>query len=183
MCYLSKPQQYLLEVLRETGALRRSQATVLLQRQFDSSPHAIAVMLRQLRTIGQLREQDGVLTLAGRSASPSVLLAVDLALALFPKTAPILFRLYPPFVLAAYDEARNMTFRALAVPAGQEQACCLHAEQVMQSDPRVLLALLLEHRAQCKLICLPVSCLLAYPNADGELKITKYAKGAIQNDI
>ena len=61
MRFLSPEQKYLLEVLKKTGCMRKSQALTLLHRQFGTSPNAIGPICRQLRDAGYLREFDGVI--------------------------------------------------------------------------------------------------------------------------
>ena len=49
MRFWSPEQKYLLEVLKKTGCMRKSQALTLLHRQFGTSPNAIGPICRQLR--------------------------------------------------------------------------------------------------------------------------------------
>lgn len=46
MRFLSPEQKYLLEVLKKTGCMRKSQALTLLHRQFGTSPNAIGPICR-----------------------------------------------------------------------------------------------------------------------------------------
>ena len=62
MRFWSPEQKYLLEVLKKTGCMRKSQALTLLHRQFGTSPNAIGPICRQLRDAGYLREFDGVIS-------------------------------------------------------------------------------------------------------------------------
>ena len=52
MRFWSPEQKYLLEVLKKTGCMRKSQALTLLHRQFGTSPNAIGPICRQLRDAG-----------------------------------------------------------------------------------------------------------------------------------
>lgn len=62
MFFLSDQQKYLLAILREIGCIRKTQAAVLLQRKFGSSPAAIAAILKQLKMLGTVREYDDILS-------------------------------------------------------------------------------------------------------------------------
>ena len=86
MRFWSPEQKYLLEVLKKTGCMRKSQALALLHRQFGTSPNAIGPICRQLRDAGYLREFDGV------QYEPFIPNAIDLILAIFPRELPIFER-------------------------------------------------------------------------------------------
>lgn len=92
MRFWSPEQKYLLEVLKKTGCMRKSQALTLLHRQFGTSPNAIGPICRQLRDAGYLREFDGVISAVGPQYEPFIPNAIDLILAIFPRELPIFER-------------------------------------------------------------------------------------------
>lgn len=88
MRFWSPEQKYLLEVLKKTGCMRKSQALTLLHRQFGTSQNAIGPICRQLRDAGYLREFDGVISAVGPQYEPFIPNAIDLILAIFPRELP-----------------------------------------------------------------------------------------------
>ena len=177
MSFLSPPQQYLLAVLNETRCLRKRQAAALLRRKFGVSQTVVNAIIRQLRTIGRVREYEDTVSMVGSEYSDAMLQAVDLVLAVFPREAPRLIHAQPPFVLSAFIEKREMLFQVMRVPMEKEVECCLKADDLPQSEVPVLLALLLDGVEQRSCIHLRKSCLLAYPDGEHRLKIEKLQGG------
>lgn len=84
---LSKPQKYMIDILKELKCLRVSQLHVLtrnaFQPQMDIAPHHTEIMLRQLRTVTNIvRINEDIVSYGERPPDTRLLEAVDVMLEL-----------------------------------------------------------------------------------------------------
>lgn len=175
MRFWSPEQKYLLEVLKKTGCMRKSQALTLLHRQFGTSPNAIGPICRQLRDAGYLREFDGVISAVGPQYEPFIPNAIDLILAIFPRELPIFER-----------TARNSLY-ALGTQSGllarvfflsrEQKMFALPERDIVAEPASTLTVLLLEDATQAGRIPSDLSCLLAYPEQNGKLTLKQHNGG------
>ena len=175
MRFWSPEQKYLLEVLKKTGCMRKSQALTLLHRQFGTSQNAIGPICRQLRDAGYLREFDGVISAVGPQYEPFIPNAIDLILAIFPRELPTFER-----------TARNSLY-ALGTQSGllarvfflsrEPKIFALPERDIVAEPASTLTVLLLEDATQAGRIPPDLSCLLAYSEQNGKLTLKQHNGG------
>lgn len=161
MMFFSPEQQRLIALLQEFGCMRNAQAACVLHSEYGTRSEAMPHIIRQLRTRGQLREHDGVITGIGRSARPELLNAIDVALALFGGMPQVAVD-RPPFLLCAYASEKDLQLQLLYVPVGMEDKKSFTADNIPEPNVPTVLVLLLDHPTQKENLLLTRPCMLAY---------------------
>lgn len=175
MRFWSPEQKYLLEVLKKTGCMRKSQALTLLHRQFGTSPNAIGPICRQLRDAGYLREFDGVISAVGPQYEPFIPNAIDLILAIFPRELPIFERTAQNSLYAL--GARSGLLARVFYLSQEQKIFALPERDTIAEPASTLTVLLLEDATQAGRIPPDLSCLLAYPEQNGKLTLKQHNGG------
>lgn len=170
---LSDAQKFFLGQLHAFHCLTEAQARHILTVHGGAGERAVAPILRQLKSAGVIRRQDGVIIPDGGWVSRKRLLANDLLLGLLPNSLPALKDGTAPVLLTAVTDRQQILF--IWTAAGAETEVCRFVEAHMAASHALptVYALLLENAAQISNLTLSRSCLLAY-YADGELAVEKY---------
>lgn len=170
---LSDAQRFFLRQLYDFHCLTEAQARHLLTVHGGAGERAVAPILRQLKSAGMIRRQDGVIFPDGGRISRKRLLANELLLGLFPDSLPALKDGTAPVLFTAVTERKQILF--LWTAAGAETEVCRFVDTHLAAShgfPTVY-ALLLERAEQIPKLTLSRACLLAY-DAEGELAVKKY---------
>lgn len=157
--YLTRDQQYLMSILKETRCLTRRQALRLLRARTPQKEEAqVDAALRQLRYLGRIRPLDErVIALAedgGRAADRGMLEAVDVMLDLCGRGLEDLSARRPPFklvFLTTLDDGTISVFAVLPVEPGREGEAVTRLE-VVPAEPHQSVIFLLSDLSQRALI-------------------------------
>lgn len=127
---LSKPQKYLLDILRQYGAVREDQAKKLLSQHY-AGLHFDPVVY-QMISGGLIRKENGYLVDRDGSIHEDIMLAIDIMLLLEPKTIEHMQKGAYPFALTFFKERQEKLWRydiCIALP-GKEALLCAALEQI-----------------------------------------------------
>lgn len=106
---LSKPQKDLLELVRKYGAVRTGQAKRLLRQKYPDLN--FDTIVHQMECGALLWKENDLLHDPGRTASPEVLLAIDIMLLLEPQRIETMQKGTEPFALTFFRQRKEKLWR------------------------------------------------------------------------
>lgn len=127
---LSKPQKFLLEILRKFGCLRREQANLLIRMEFPGI--TTEPVIHQLVICGMIRQENGIITELARAPDETLLSSIDIMLLIESVHIPLYQKAEYPFTLTFFRERGEKLWRydICPVKSGTEIAIASVLERI-----------------------------------------------------